>query len=467
MKARRLIAASAAGLLLVVITLAVVSLDRLDGTPLAKASYYIETNERWRAHSQTADVVNGNLLAGFGRALLSPVLDAREDDPAQGRFKTLPLAGYGGRKGQPATGSRDELFVKAAAFKVEGCLGVMVSADALIIPREVAAEAMERLERTLDLRREQVYFSATHTHSSLGGWGEGMVAEAFAGRFQPGVRGWFADRIVAAITEAVSDMAPAELGHGKFAATDMVRNRLVGTEGALDDQFSFVLVRRTDGTTAVLGSYAAHATVLSSRVMEFSGDYPGHWQRSVEQATAGPALFLAGAMGSHAPVPGKGGFEGAEAMGQALGRALLRELPDVQLTNTISFGVAGLEMTLPPLHARVSNRIRIRPWLARRFVPVSERTYLQVFRLNKAIWLSTPCDFSGELALEIKQGIAARGFQGVITSFNGDYIGYVVPSRHYYRGGYEPMLMSFHGPHLAGFMSELLEKMALHMAGFE
>jgi hypothetical protein len=35
---------------------------------------------------------------------------------------------------------------------------------------------------------------------------------------------------------------------------------------------------------AVLDSYAAHATVLPSDLMEFSADYPGSWHRAVEQA---------------------------------------------------------------------------------------------------------------------------------------------------------------------------------------
>jgi neutral ceramidase len=464
-KARRVIWGTAGGLIILMVALAIVCLDSLEKTPLSDTAYYRDSTARWRVEAAKTKTVTGELSAGFGRALLTPVINAAEDEPGRGRFRALPLAGYGNRKSRPATGVRDDLFVKAAAFQVEDHLGVMVSADALIIPREVADAAMKQLQEQFALERAQVYFSATHTHSSFGGWGEGMVAEAFAGRFQPGVREWFAGRIVAAVTAALSDMAPASLGHGKFSAPETVRNRLVGKQGALDCEFSYVVVRQTAGKLVVLGSYAAHATVLSSRVMEFSGDYPGSWQRTIENATGGTALFLAGAMGSHSPMAGKAGFDGAEAMGEALARALLEDLAQLQLTNTITFGAAGLELTLPPLHARLTSGIRFRPWLAHRILPVSDRTFLQVFRLDDSIWLSTPCDFSGELALEIKEVAQGRGYQAVVTSFNGDYIGYVIPARYYNLGGYEPKLMSFHGPHLPDLMSELMLSMALHMAG--
>jgi len=52
----------------------------------------------------------------------------------------------------------------------------------------------------------------------------------------------------------------------------------------------------------------------------------------------GTAVFLAGGVGSHSPVSGGKGFEGAERMGQALSRALLDQLRQTPLTNWIAFG---------------------------------------------------------------------------------------------------------------------------------
>ena len=200
-------------------------------------------------------------------------------------------------------------------------------------------------------------------------------------------------------------------------------------------------------------------------MMEFSADYPGCWQRAVEQATGGTAVFLAGGIGSHSPVPGENGFTGAERMGQALARSLLEQLPRVAFTNALTFGVLGLELSMPPLNVRITDGIRLRPWLARRLMPGSrEHSFIQVFRFDDSVWISTPCDFSGELALGIKDFLRVRGHGAVITSFNGDYVGYVISPRYYHLNGYEPRVMSFFGPNVPDYFDELIRTMSLALA---
>ena len=113
---------------------------------------------------------------------------------------------------------------------------------------------------------------------------------------------------------------------------------------------------------------------------------------------------------------------------------------------------------------RVSDGLRLRPWLAGRLLPPARRSFIQVFRLADSVWISTPCDFSGELALGIKDSLHARGSSAVITSFNGDYVGYVIPSRYYHLSGYEPRLMSFFGPNVPDYFDELIRAMALELA---
>ena len=452
------------GLAVVLVAASILSFDGVDYRPYLREPYYAETTALLRASVATNLVVRGELAAGFGRARLTPTLNASEDDPAKGRFRSLPLAGYGQRNGRPARGVHDDLYVKAVALRVGGRLGVMIGADALIIPPEVTEAVLRGLEGDLKLARDQIYLSATHTHSSLGGWGEGLVGEAFAGGFQAGVRTWFADRIVAAVREAIADLKPAAFGRGQFAAPEFVRNRVVGHLGKVDPEFSYVLLKQREGKLGVLGSYSAHGTVLSGGMMEFSADYPGCWQRAVEQATGGTAVFLAGGVGSHSPVPGTNGFAGAERMGQALAKRLLEQLPQTPLTNSVTFGMLGLDVSLPPLNVRLTDGVRLRPWLAQRLLPVRKQSFLQAFRFDDSVWVSTPCDFSGELALGIKDFLRVRGSRAVITSFNGDYVGYVISPRYYHLDGYEPRLMSFFGPNVPDYFDELIRTMALALA---
>lgn len=251
-----------AGLVVRLVVTALLCLGGVDSRPYFREPYYTQTLARLRASADTNTLARGELAAGFGHSRLTPTVNAPQDAPAQGQFRSLPLAGYGNRHGRPAKGTHDDLYVKAVAFKVQGRVGVMVGADALIIPAEVADEAVRRLERESGLSREQIYLGATHTHCSLGAWGEGLVAESFAGGFQPQARVWFSDCIVAAVKEALGDLKPARFGHGHFAAAQFIRNRLVGGLGQVDPEFSFAAIKQDAGKLGVLGVYGAHATVL-------------------------------------------------------------------------------------------------------------------------------------------------------------------------------------------------------------
>lgn len=441
------------------ILVALVCLDGVDYRPYFRQPYYTNSVAGLRALAATNALQTGMIEAGFGRAKLTPAINSPTNDPARGSFTVMPLAGYGDRQGRPAEGAHDDLFVKAVAIRVGPRTGIFFGADALIVPREVADAAAQRIEKELGLAREQLYFSATHTHCSLGGWGEGFVGEAFAGKFDPGARLWFAECLASAARTALADLKPASFGHGRFAAAQYVRNRLVGEVGSVDPDFNFAVVQQTNGATAILGSFSAHATVLSGKVMEFSGDYPGYWQRAIEEKAA-MAVFLAGCVGSHGPVPGDKGFAGAEKMGAALAQLTLEHLPGTALTNRAAFGIAGLAFDLPNYNVRLTSHIRLRPWISARLLNTKRDSYVQAFRLGQSLWISTPCDFSGELGADIKNSFAQIGYQTIITSFNGDYIGYVIPPRYYHLGGYEPQLMSFYGPCVPDYLSELMRRLA-------
>lgn len=459
----RWVARIGAGLLAVAAGLMLAGLDGVDWRPYMKEPYYAATMGRIKAMAARSAVAPAELHAGFGRTKLTPTVNAAADDPAKGQFRRMSLAGFGSRQGKPATGTHDELEVKAVALRAGGQVQVMVGVDALIVPAEVTDLAMEQLARESKLGRPQVYLSATHTHASLGGWGEGMVAELFAGPYQPGARVWFAACIVKAVQAAVADLRPASLGQGRFSAPEFVKNRLVGAEGKVDPEFSYAVIKQEGGRMAVLGSYAAHATVLSGDVMDFSGDYPGYWQRAVEQATGGMAVFLAGGVASHGPVAGEKGFAGAERMGRMLAERVVARILETTLTRRVRLDAKSVDLVLPELNVRVSDGVRLRPWVAQRLLGARAECVIQAFRLGDVVWVSTPCDFSGELVLGIKDQLRARGADAVVTSFNGGYVGYVIPTRYYHLNGYEPRTMSFHGPNVADYFDETIRTLAAQL----
>lgn len=445
---------------LLLITLALACLTGVDPRPLRAEPHFSAGLERLAALPKFTNSADAPIRAGFHRVKLTPTLGAAHDAPERGEFKALPLAGYGNRQGKPAEGVHDDVWVKAIAFVSQSRTGIVVCADALIIPREISALAMLQLHTRFGLDRASVYFSATHTHCSLGGWGEGPVGEAFAGPFQPSVRIWFAQQLAEAAAGALGNLQPASIGTGSFQAPHLVRNRLVGDRGQVDPEFSLLVVQQKAGASAVLGSYAAHPTILGGGTMVFSAEYPGAWQRAVEKATGGIALFAAGSVGSHSPKAPKGGFEGVDAMGEALAQETLKALPSIALKDQIQFDLVGAPLPLPELQARLTESIRVRPWLASKVLPVGQDTFLQGFRFDRTLWISTPCDFSGELAADLKSKARAAGARLSITSFNGDYVGYVIPSKYYGMPGYEPRTMSFFGPHLPEYFVAAIESIS-------
>jgi hypothetical protein len=425
--------------------------DTVDFRPYFLQPYYQTTVQRLGAASKTNTLTHGELFAGFGSAKLTPTAP-------------LPLAGYGNRHGKLASGAHDDVFVKAVALRVRERTTILFGCDALIVPREVADEASDQLAKQFGLKREQLYFSATHTHCSLGGWGQGMVGEAFAGKFDPNAPKWFSSRIVSAAEQAMADLKPSRFGHGSFAAPQFIRNRLVGELGKVDPEFSYLLFHQTAGRTGVIGSFSAHATVLSGSVMQYSADYPGEWQRAVEKGTGGFAMFMAGGVGSQGPVPGESGFAGTAHMGGSLAADTIKRLAEIEVTNRLDLGAIALDVAMPQLNERIADSIRLRPWLMRRFLPPLHDSFIQALRLDDCIWISTPCDYSGELALRIKETLRTRGFSAVVTSFNGDYVGYVIPARYYHLNGYEPRIMSFYGPYVPDYLDELARALASHLA---
>ncbi|MFQ5628140.1 MAG: neutral/alkaline non-lysosomal ceramidase N-terminal domain-containing protein [bacterium] len=436
------------------------ALDAVDYEPYFLTQYYQTTTARLDSLLQSTDLYTGAIEVGLGKASLTPHPSREEDDPLKGEFKAVPLAGYSDRESNPATAVHDSLFVKAVAIRVSGQTLLMVSLEALIVPVEIAAAVAEKVHESTGLDRTQILFSATHTHSGPGAWGEGWLAEQFAGQYNPAVQRWLIRQTVRAIERACVDLTPAQIGNSSFSAPQFVKNRLVGNLGWVNDAFDVLVFRQADGDQAVLGIYSAHATVLPAENMQFSGDYPGYWQRAIEKQVPGMALFFAGSVGSHGPAEIARDFKSAQKIGEALANSVLTELPKIMFQDTVAISSLGLPVELPELHVRLTSGIRFTPTLAKLLLD-TDSTYLQAFRLGNLLWVSTPCDFSGEMAIELKNLAGQNGFHAIISSFNGSYTGYLIPGKYYYYNSYESRIMSWFGPYIGDYFDELIRRMML------
>ena len=446
-----------------VVLIIFLSTSSVETTAYFDADYYHKTLARLDSmKSQNADPLYDSVQAGFARINITPALNNAAENHEEGNFNEVPLAGFGARKGKPATGIHDSVFVKAAAVKVGEKIIVFVSADLLIIPPNIS-DTVTALLLKKGIKREQLFYSATHTHSSVGGWGTGYVGEMFAGKQNAGLGRWIALQISKVVMSAIDDLRPARIGTGDFTVGDYTRNRLIGESGIKNNDFSFIVLEQIGYKKAIIGSYSAHATTLGADNWEISADYPGFWARKTENTTADYALFFAGSVGSQSPSGEGHGFDKAKHIGEALADSLNAHLPDVGLTDRETFSFLSLKMQLPEYNIRITATTNLATFLSEKLLPVQENVYLQAVRIGNMIWITTPADFSGEYALQLKHSLSAYGFDANVTSFNGGYVGYIVPGRYFYLDEYEPKVMGWYGPNMGEYTMDMIRQLARAM----
>ena len=75
--------------------------------------------------------------------------------------------------------------------------------------------------------------------------------------------------------------------------------------------------------------------------------------------------------------------------------------------------------------------------------------------------LGAPADYNGNMASELR---GEGGVRGIVTSFNGDYIGYIVPKARYDVDSYEPRNMAFFGRDFAETMQKTMASVRAALA---
>ena len=192
-------------------------------TPYFSEKYYDLTRARLDSAKQEAVGAFGRLKVGMARINITPTIGMADGEPLQGAFRAIPLAGYGDREGRPAEGVHDSLYIRVIAMQVEQQLVFLVGCDILIMPPEVADSLALQLVKEHNINREQLFLSATHTHSSFGAWASGWVGSEFAGEENIKVRTWFTSRLKASILSAQDDLKPARVATMSFSAPHFVK----------------------------------------------------------------------------------------------------------------------------------------------------------------------------------------------------------------------------------------------------
>ena len=143
------------------------TINPLDRTPLEKSDYYKNTIES--IDSKEIKSISGDTIrVGWSKASLIPPY-------------STPMAGYGARKGAHFEGVNDSIWVKAVVFDNGISKSAYVSLDLLIVPPNLDHN---KITEGLGIESENILFTASHTHSSIGGYLEGLAGNLFGGKYE-------------------------------------------------------------------------------------------------------------------------------------------------------------------------------------------------------------------------------------------------------------------------------------------
>lgn len=440
MKFLRILTKTCLILIALILVLLVSTLTTVDETPYAGSEAEAVTNTHLQkvtaalAQQRPDPLRDKPLQIGWARTNITP-------------SEPTPLAGYGTRRGKVSTAVRDSLYVRAFVFDNGQRRTAIVATDLLIVPPTIVEAVRQHWPKHLTLQADQLYFGAIHSHNSEGGWQEGLGSEMIAGDYNPEVVAFLARRIIEALTAAEANLEPAEIGYGETALPDYIENRLVGTEGTVDPMVRMIKLKKQSGATALLVTYAAHATLINDENLVVSRDYPGVLVDSLEKQQVDFAAFMAGGVGSMRPHV-KSGTDDQEMNeeAQALNRKIREVLPGIATSPTSSLAFATLPVALRQPQLQVAKGWKVRQW-AWDLLFGKETADIKVLRIGDIALLGMPADFSGELVSEFRSRLHV-----VVTSFNGHYIGYVTPDKYWTRDTYESVVMNWFGPNIGSYL---------------
>lgn len=371
-----------------------------------------------------------------------------------------PTAGFIGSIARPIVAVNSSCHARALTVAGRSASVTILAADLLLVDDRLARAVLARA----GLPREQVYFTATHTHGGPGAWGIHPLERLVAGTYDPEAFGRLADRLAEAVVRSRARLDAAEVAFVRVDAPGLQRNR-IEPDAPTDDSLSAWVFRSPTPlpgrpgprpALATLASFGAHATIARPWPPRLGADYPGAFVAALPGLVdSGLVLFAAGAVGDAGPVrPDVPGHQAAaDAYGRQLAGRLAGAIAGAEFRAEAELDVRGLDVDLMPVQYPIGGpRLRLSPlatwWMAR------PRTYLQAVRLGPAVLVGFPGDYAGHLARRLRGTVPV-----VATSFDGDYKGYLTSAATFQAiSSYETRRMSFFGPHLGDYLTDLAQR---------
>lgn len=423
------------GFLLVVLT------APIDDTPLADQPFYQAMQRRMDSITIPLHHPTQPVRVGWSQLSIVP------DHPLQ-------MAGY---KPRPTfTDVHDSLYVKVMAVDNGAYRIYFVSVDLLLFPPALRTAIEEKLPKS---DSDFVYYTATHTHTAVGGWDPSLLGSILMGEYDSSYIHYASNQVISAIERARASADWATVRYWERSAPENIYNR-IDTLSPVDDKFRGLIIERADGQQALLFAVGAHPTSISKKFTALSADYPGAMARELNEYKH--VQFMAGAIGSQSFKGFGRAFEWelVDSVGRTFSRYVRFPQNTVSLPSDLDIQAAKVQLFFGKSQLRLTKNLKLRDWIFKSINhPLAGE--ITVVRIGNVLLLGTPCDFAGEIAVVngLVQYANDHGLKLIITSFNGQYTGYVTADHHYFNSDYEEVrILNWVGPYFGEYYSQLIKK---------
>lgn len=427
------------GIFLFLLLVAIFTLTRVDRSPIEEQEFYQKTLQSLQ--DLPIQSTQGDLwLAGWAKANMTPA-------------KPIDLVGYAPRG--PYDFVQDSSFVKSI-FLSNGKSSIAWLNLELLIVHPHLAKSIETAVKKEFPEISQVIFTATHTHSGMGGYMPGPAGELAFGGFKEEIVQMMTEKSLEAIAKAKMEVDTVSITYRKANAEELLANRFI-KDGPTDPFTRQLIFTKKSGEKATLITYSAHATCLSSKFMGLSGDYPFYLMKSLEEKEFDFALFASGTVGSHRPIAPGNQVEDIMSYASQLDSINRLKMTRYATIRNTSLKNTRLDIQLREPHLRISDNWRIRPWLFDWLVG-DTNAHFDITQIGNTLMISSSGEISGVFYEKWEKLAESKGLNLIITTFNGGYIGYITPDELYDKHFHEVREMNWYGPGNGKYFDDMITK---------
>jgi len=369
--------------------------------------------------------------------------------------KGVPLGGFGQREGVASEGILDPCYVRSFAISSGTTTVIIITADVLALGYEMSENVRKVIHSVHPTAK--VIFTASHTHSGPGAYLPGLF-ELALGKYDLRSENAITAAILDASNRALADLAPGRFSFVSDQIPNLVVNR-IEINGSVDEQSTLLFFEKQHSPRrAAIWTFPAHPVTRTYENKQISADYPGIIAAAFESKSLEVLAFVSPAVASMNPKKEGGSLDWiTNPITKKLQQML--EIAEQKSTSEAYIAFNEVEIPFPPIRYRLTDSIMLLPFLAEAVVP-THPLRIQSLRLNEFRVLTLPGEISGEIGAGLNSQFATPTS---IWSFNGSYIGYVLPHRSYFLPKnrraklhhYETKIMNFLGPWGADYLMNI------------